>query len=248
MMTNFVRTHLALLVASAISFAASSARAEAPLGAASPSDAEVTRRIAFLQTRLDSGTAAANRWWYGWYTGWTALTVGQGVIALAVTDPGLRADAAVGAVGSSLGLIPLGLVPFPARHAAADLRAMPESTPSERKIKLARGERLLRESAASEVLRRKWFNHVLCGTVSTSVGLVLALGYGRPVTGALSATIGIALSEAQIFTMPTAAIDDWNEYRKEGGEHAGRARRPAPSFSWYVAPLAGGGAVVGGSF
>ncbi|MDC3955306.1 hypothetical protein [Polyangium jinanense] len=248
MMTNLVRANLSLLVASALSLAASSARAEPPLRAAPPSDEEVTRRIAFLQTRLDRGTPAANRWWYGWYTGWSALTVGQGVIAVAVTDPGLRADAAVGAVGSSLGLIPLGLAPFPARHAAADLRAMPESTPEERRKKLARGERLLRESAESEVLRRKWFNHVLCGTVSTGVGLVLALGYGRPVTGALSATIGIALSEAQIFTMPTAAIDDWKEYQSGGGTGSvGQPRRPAPGVSWFVAPLAGG-AVVGGSF
>ncbi|MDI1442698.1 hypothetical protein [Polyangium sp. 6x1] len=248
MTTNLVRPHLALLAASAISLAASSTQAEPPLRAAPPSDAEVVRRIDFLQARLDRGTAAANRWWYGWYGGWTVLTVGQGVIAIAVTDPGLRTDAAVGAVGSSLGLIPLGLAPFPARHAAADLRAVPASTPEERRTKLARGERLLRESAESEVLRRKWFNHVLCGTVSTSVGLVLALGYGRPVTGALSAVAGIALSEAQIFTMPTAAIDDWNEYRNTGGAGSvGRARRPAPEFSWFVAPFAGG-AVVGGSF
>lgn len=242
MMTNLARTHLVFLLSSAISLAASSAKAEPP------SDAEVTRRIAFLQTRLDQGTVAANRWWYGWYTGWSALTVGQGIIAVAVPDRGLRADAAVGAVGSSLGLIPLGLVPFPARHAAADLRAMPEATPEERRKKLARGERLLRESAESEVLRRKWFNHVLCGAVSTSVGLVLALGYGRPVTGAVSATVGIALSEAQIFTMPTAAISDWNEYQSGGGAgRLGRTQRPAPGVSWFVAPLAGG-AMVGGSF
>ncbi|MRG97009.1 hypothetical protein [Polyangium spumosum] len=242
------RTKLALLVASTISLAAVSARADPSAGLPPRSDAEVARRIAFLQARLDRGTAPANRWWYGWYTGWTALTVGQGAVAVAITDPGLRADAAVGAVGSSLGLIPLSFVPFPARHAAADLRAMPDATPDERRKKLARGERLLRESAESEVLRRKWFNHVLSGTVSTGVGLVLALGYGRPVTGALSATIGIALSEAQIFTMPTAAIDDWEEYRRSGGTAgAGRPRRPAPGFSWYVAPLAGG-AVVGGAF
>ena len=242
------RPQLALLVASTISLAAASTRAEPAPGGAPPSDAEVAQRLTFLQTRLDSGTAPANRWWYGWYTGWTALTVGQGAFALATTDPGLRADAAVGAVGSSLGLIPLALVPFPALHAAADLRAMPDATPDERRKKLTHGERLLRESAASEVLRRKWFNHVLCGTVSTTVGLVLALGYDRPVTGVLSAVAGIALSEAQIFTMPTAAIDDWDEYRRTGGAgDVGRPRRPEPGFSWFVAPLIGG-AVMGGSF
>jgi len=238
-----LRSILGLSFVATIFLSAPSARAEGPL-----SDADVARRIAFLEERLDRGTPAAKRWWFGWYTGWTALTVVQGTAALVVGDPGLRTDAAVGAVGSSLGLIPLGLAPFPARYAAADLRAMPASTPEERRRKLTRGERLLRESAEAEALRRKWFNHALCVTVSTGVGLVLALGYERPVTGALSAMAGIALSEAQIFTMPTAAIDDWDEYRRSGGAGSvGRMRRPPSGITWFVSPLAGG-AMVGGAF
>lgn len=203
----------ALLAAITIGLAPLSAAADPPRAAAPYSDAEITQRIAFIQTRLDRATPAADRWWYGWYIGWSGLTVGQSVIAVAATDAGLRADSAVGAVGSSLGIGPLGVFPFPACTAAAELRSLSASTPDERLRKLKRAEGLLRNSADAEAFGRSWITHALSGTVSIALGLVLGLGYKRPVTGALNAVAGIAISEAQIFTQPTAAINDWSEYR-----------------------------------
>lgn len=251
------RPLLTLLLALTIGLAPRAAAADTPRAAAPPSDAEVTRRIAFIQERLDRGTAAADRWWYGWYAGWTALTVGQAALAVGTTDAGLRADSAVGAVGSSLGVIPLGLFPFPARFAAADLRALPASTPDERRRKLARAEGLLKTSAEAEVFGRSWISHTLCGTVSIALGLVLGLAYRRPLTGALNAVAGIALSEIQIFTQPTAAIDDWSEYSRSTGEAAGvRGLRVGASglgsgvrgVTWSLAPMAGIGLGFSGAF
>jgi hypothetical protein len=176
------------------------------------SDAEITRRLSFIERNLESGTAAADRWWYGWYAGWTALTAGEVVFALAATDRGFRVDSAVGAVSCSLGVIPLGFFPFVPRTAAASLRTLPATTPEERRRKLAAGERLLRTSAETEALGRSWINHTLGIGVSIAAGLVLALGYQRPVTGTINVITGVALTEAQIFTQPTAAISAWRAY------------------------------------
>jgi hypothetical protein len=224
---------------------AASLLAPRPALAAPPDadDAEVRRRLAFLEDRLDRGTAAAQRWWYGWYGGWLTLSVVEAVAAAAVTNPDLRKDAAVSAFGASLGVVPFGLFPFPASYAAADLRALPEATPAERRRKLARGEHLLRASAEAEKLGRGWLTHVLSIGVAAGVGVLLGVGYKRPVTGLIDGVGGIGLSELKIFTQPTAAIDDLRAYEQFGGG-AAPAAKPA-AISWAIAPLGGGLAVAG---
>ena len=186
----------------------------APAAADPLSDAEIKSRLAFIEARLKSGTAASNRWWDAWFYGWTAFTVTQAAVACATTDRGLRIDMAVGAVSSSLGVIPLGLFPLPSRHAAAKLAALPGATPDDRRRKLGRAEHLLKESAEAEALGRSWFNHALGGAVSLGFGLLLGFAYKRPVAGVINTLGGIALVEIQIFTQPTAAIDDFRTYQR----------------------------------
>lgn len=196
------------LLALALTLPASIARAEGR------DDAEVTRRLAFIEQHLESGTAAANRWWYGWYAGFSALTVGQFVIALAVDDPKDRAGYAVGAAASSLGVIPLGFLPFTPRLAAANLRAYPATTPAERRRKLAAAERLLHAAADVEIQGRSWITHALGLSVSLASGLVLGLGYHSTRAAVLNSVGGVALTELQIFTQPTAAISAWRAYER----------------------------------
>jgi hypothetical protein len=215
------------LLALALLLLAPRARAEAL------SDAEVTKRLAFISSTLESGTVAADRWWYGWYIGWTTLTAGEVVFALAATDRGFRVDSAVGAVSCSLGVIPLGFLPFVPRTAAASLRTLPGSTAEERRRKLVVGENLLRKSAEKEALGRSWLTHALGISVSIGAGLVLGLGYKRPVTGIINTVTGIALTEAQIFTQPTAAIGAWKAYGL-GKFEAPVAAATAPR--WTIVP------------
>jgi hypothetical protein len=200
------------------------------------SDAEVARRIAFIEGRFARGDAAANRWWNAWFYGFTALTVAQGVLAIATTDPGLRTDSAVGAASSSLGVMPLGLSPLPARFAVGALRALPDATPAERRRKLARAEELLRESAEAEALGRSWLNHALGGGVSVGVGLVLGFVYKRPGSAVLNTVSGIALSELQIFTQPTAAIDDQRAYERWIGMRRAPATAHKNTVEWALIP------------
>ncbi len=140
--------------------------------------------------------------------------MGQFVWALYTPDAGTRIDMAVGAAASTLGVIPLGVLPFPARTAPRDLARVPAGSPDERRRKLAFAEQLLEATAKDAKLRRSWVNHATSISVAVGVGLVLGVGYGRPRSGLLSALGGIALSEVQIWTMPTAAISDFAAYQK----------------------------------
>lgn len=180
----------------------------------SPSDVEVSRRLAFIEGRLSRGAGAANLWWSSCYYGWTALSMGQFVWAIATPDKGTRTDMAVGAAASTLGVIPLGILPFPARTAPRDLARVPAVSAADRRRKLIFAEHLLEAAANDEKLRRSWVNHATSIGVSIGVGLVLGVGYGRPVPGLINALGGITLSEIQIWTMPTAAIGDFAEYKK----------------------------------
>lgn len=215
--------------------------------AASPSDDEVSRRLAFIEARLSRGADKANLWWQTWYYGWTALSMGQFVWALATPDKDTRVDMAVGAAASTLGVIPLGVLPFPARTAPWNLAQMPAGSPEQRRRKLAYAEHLLESAADDEKLRRSWVNHATSIGVSVAVGLVLGVGYGRPRTGLLNALGGVALSEIQIWTMPTAAIRDFAEYRRLDPSTIPRASStPAPlPISISLGPHAGGLSLVG---
>ncbi len=193
----------------AIVFRTSSAAA-----AESATDAEVSKRIVFIESRLSRGAGAANLWWMSWYYGWTALSMGQFVWAITTSDKGTRTDMAVGAAASTLGLIPLGVLPFPARTASGDLARVAADSPAERRRKLVFAEHLLEAAAKDEKLRRSWVNHATSIGVSIGVGLVLGVGYGRPVPGLINALGGITLSEIQIWTTPTAAIGDFSDYQK----------------------------------
>jgi len=215
-----------------------------------PSDTEVTRRLEFIETRLVRASGKANLWWNACYFGWTALTTGQFVIALATSDAGTRKDMAVGAAASSLAVIPLGILPFPARTAARELALVPANSAQERYRKLLVAERLLESASKDEKLRRSWVNHVTSIGVSIGVGVLLGVGYDRPVPGLLNALGGIALSEIQIWTTPTAAIADFAEYqtfRRNPG--AGSAmpgpRHVEPAIRFSVAPAGGGMAIIG---
>ncbi len=167
--------------------------------------------MAFIEQRLESGTAAADRWWYGWYAGYSALTVGQFVIALNVTDSKARADYAVGAAASSLGVIPLAFVSFTPRFAAADLRVYPAATPSS-------GAASSPPPSACSTPRPTSSPGPLLDHACprpqrlAGDGAGARLGYHSPRGAMVNSLGGVVLTELQAFTQPTAAIDAWRAY------------------------------------
>ena len=255
---------LRLFALGAASFAAAMpARAEAPggkeptrqsLGVAgaarrSADDEDARRRILFVQQRLDAGTGPANCWWVAWYSAYAGLTVGQAALALGLSDQGLRIDMAVGALTTSLGALTLGAFPLEARFAAARLRALPESTPEQRQRKLGEAEGILRAAAEDEQLGISWVSHVLGNGVALVSGIVLAVAYDRPTSGAINFAAGVLLTEVQILTQPTQAIDDWHQYKRHGPAvteepDQGAAHRDR-GVRWVIVPQLGGAAIAG---
>ena len=202
--------------------------ADAPARSAAIGDAEVTRRIAFLEARLGRDERAGRTWWTVWFVTYATLAVGQGAIAIATTDPGLRADMAVGAAFSPIGNLGLALFPIGFKSPVSRLTRYPERTQAERRYKLSLLEHRLDETAREEALGRSWLSHVAGAAVSLASGLVLAIGYDRVESGAVNVVSGIAVAELQIWTQPVIARDAAREY----GRPVSQVGRPGLVFSF----------------
>ncbi len=191
---------------------------------------EPNQRLVELQARLDDGQPGATRWWYGWLGGYLALTVGQGVVFAVSPDAGLRANMLVGGAGSLAGILCTLASRLPAMDAGDRLRAI---SPSDvQGFKVAAGERLLDDSADAEVFGRSWIAHGVGILIASAQGLVLWKGYQRPGDGAFSFVSSLAVSEVQIFSQPTRAIDDRREYR-QGSISPPQQRQPLLGLAMF---------------
>ena len=197
----------------------------AEVARADPSDEEVEQRLTFIEKRLEAATPEANAWSYGWLATFGGLSLAQFGIALGTKDPGFRADMAVGSLSCALGVLPFAIMPFTPRYAAGALATWPARTPDERRKKLARAEALLEKSAKVERAGHGPTPHILGLGVAFGAGLVLDFAYKRIRTGMMNTAVGVVLVEAQIFTQPTTAIDDWDD------EATSRASSHQPRFA-----------------
>lgn len=201
---------------------------------------EIAERIEFIQRRLDAGTKPAAAWWYGWLIGYSALAVGQAIPAIFVTDRELRVNLLVGAGATLLGVLSVALLPLPAVWAADKLRRAP---PEE---KLALGEKLLKDSAESEEFGRSAVVHLAGAIVSLAQGLILWLGFNYPIDAVVNTLASLHVCEAQVWSQPTHAIRDWQEYQRVYG--AGAASSTASKGPWFRFGTFPGGLAVSGGF
>ncbi len=176
---------------------------------------------------LDRAGASSERWWNGWAIGFAACGAGQGVLAIAARDDGLRVDSAVGAVSCGLGVVGMLLEPRTAIGAGGELRAMSSSAARARQLRLRRAEALLGQVAREQSDGRSWVPHVLGSAVNLAGSAVLWLGYQRYGSGWLNLLGGTVVTELQIATRPAAAISE---------ARALHAATPA----WWVVPTARG--------
>jgi hypothetical protein len=203
---------------------------DAAAGPSSTAD-DTDARTASIVSALADGESAARLWWVGWTVGFAALTVGEGTVALATHDAGVRADAVVGLSGSALGT---GTMLFLASRAAFAYRgrldAIDPSTPEGRRARLVEAEKILDEAADDEAFGRSLIVHLGGDAVVLASSFVLWAGYHRYASGWLNLISGTAVAEAQILTHPTAAITARKAYR------AGTSKPSAPALTWTLTP------------
>jgi hypothetical protein len=226
----------ALAVTLALSWPCSARADEPPLD-----DAQVARRLAFLQARLDAGEGGAKLWFWGWSAAFLGLTAGHGAVGLLTTDRDLRIDATIGAISSGLGLLSTVALPPEAAFAPPGLRSMATSTPDERRQALGAAEKALRKAAFEARLGKSWIPHVAGAVVNLAGGAIRWFGYDHRTTAVLGIVGGAVVSEAKIWTQPDTSVVSLEEY-----ERVFPAGSPAaPAATLTVVPLPGGLALTG---
>src|SRR5664279_921697 len=126
------------------------------------SDTIVTERLRTIEQMLSKGKPNANTWWYGWLIGYSAATMGQGIVMAASDKLGTRQDMALGGITTILGASGMIISPNDAGLAPEKLAQIPENTLEERFNKLIEAERLLKQSAEREKSAHGWQEQALC--------------------------------------------------------------------------------------
>jgi hypothetical protein len=119
------------------------------------------------------------------------------------------------------------------------LSSMDTSTPEARLARLRQAEKILDEAAEDEAAGHSWFAHIGGDAVTLAGSFVLWAGYHRYGSGWLNLIAGTFITEAQIFTHPSAAIRARKAYRE------GRLSLPPAAFTWTLAPAFGGLTLLG---
>lgn len=237
-MKYICRFIVGLVTAIVISFSGISAFAD------SLNDEVLSRRIDFIQNRLDDGTTDAKRWQYFWmFINGAAgyLQLGTATTLTDSDEKNERYDNIVGGISSLLATGDLILNPLNSWNAATKLQNLPQTTDEEKKAKLQFGEQLLKDCADREIYGRSWQTHALAGLVSVIGGAAIALDkednddddyrYGD---GAFFFASSMLVAEIQIFTMPTRAIKDWEDYSSMSFDDSRAQVKESPEMDYFI--------------
>jgi hypothetical protein len=204
------------------------------------SDSEIQDRLLYIYQRLGQGESNARRWWTGWLIGYSAATIAQGAIGLTSKDEDTQQDMALGAATTFLGTMGQIISPMTPGSATDQLSRIPESTSAERKEKLIKAEKLLQSCALREKDGRSWKTHTVTGAVNLCSGCVVWLAFDRsPLEGFINFIINMVITEFQIWTQPTQAIDSYYDYvdKYKTVQKIGCIK---PEKAWSVAIYPGG--------
>jgi hypothetical protein len=226
---------LALAVIASTALAASApARAGEPDPGAR--EDEVAERLRFIERHLDAQVAGAEAWTGGWATFNVAAGGFEIYRAAGTRDRAARTDDIVGVAKATIGITGRLARPLHSRRGAAELRGVPDATPSERERKLALAERLLYRNAREADLCRQWLPHVINVALNVAGAIVVWAVSDAPGVAWQSAGIGIAVGEVVIWTQPMKAKRDARDYqRRFGDERAPAATAALPALA--LAPL-----------
>jgi len=201
------------------------------------SDSELDQRLKFIETRLDGLNPKASYWQYGWTGFYAGTAAGQAALAIDEDDNDDQTSYIVGAVKSAGGLAQTLIKPLPAVKSFGRFQSMPSQTRAERMLKLEQGEALLHENASRALQRYGWKRHVI-GIATNLVGGAVIAAYGDSTDAVTSTVLGIAVSEANIWSEPARAVTDLEDYRNNFRD----AQRTGVR-NWRLVPMSAGVAV-----
>ncbi|HEY2776192.1 MAG TPA: hypothetical protein VGK20_19280 [Candidatus Binatia bacterium] len=178
-------------------------------------DPNTEARLKFLESRLDEGKRAMDWWWGSWMS---VFSIGVGYEtykAITQHDDGRQAAAGFQAGKSAVGIAQLLLRPHAAIYGSAPMRSISKATPQGCAERLALAEKTLREQAQISHMRYSWKQHLTSLTLNLGVGLGVAYGFGERKIGWRDFGISEVSAEAHIWTHPTRAISDWDDYQSQ---------------------------------
>ena len=226
-MNRFTKFGLTLpIVASASIFvvspvlAAESVRCNSVDGAVSAlADIDGRARLSYVRTVMADQARRSKRWSVAWTIAGLGLAAGNFTqVALADTADE-RIDPLVGGAASLF--IPAALLVKPLevmgaqRALEADVEKLGPAAKSEDLCAtLARAERHFEESAADEAFSAGIFTHLFVIAGNGAIALFLGLGYDHWKGALLNGGGGLLISEFQIFTQPTGAVEGLARYRR----------------------------------
>jgi hypothetical protein len=206
-------------------------------------DSVTDKRIQDIQLTALKDKQNAQIWWYGWLAGYSAATAGQVIVSVSTENLTTRQDMALGAATTFLGALGQLITPIVPKDANADYPSYLDYVAGEKTLSEDQAAELLKTLALREKEGRSWKTHAIAGVVNLSSGLVTWLGFKRTVwDGLVNFALNTAVTEAQIWTQPTRAIKDYENYLREYHPEAGMAPLK-PESEWTVTVFPGGIAI-----
>ena len=205
----------------------------APLAPPPPdlSEAEIARRLAFIEERLEGSRRDGSLWNRGWYVAdgaGIAIGVASAVVA---SDGPSRASGVLTAALSLGGIAYQRWMPMRIRHGADPLRALPAATRPERLRRLERAQELLVADARRARVQIDWRAHAINTVLAVgSAGIVAASGSRKsPIW--IQGAVALIGGEAQLWTEPSQPRQDLEDYRRRFG-----AGGPRVVSGWQLVP------------
>jgi hypothetical protein len=238
MQKNLIRSILVVLITLAGAAPGSAQEGITPLDTRL-SDAELDRRIRFIEQRLDGSKTHAQLWHWSWLTVNVGSAVIQGAVAATIDNHDDKVNYATGAALGAIGFADQIFRPLEARYGAGPIQDMPEATRQEKIAKLRTAEDQLRSNAKRAGERTSWVPHAGNAVLATIAGVVVGF-WGNPSDGVITGASTLAGGELNLWTQPGAPAQDWQDYKAMAG---GRAE--LTKVSLYVSALPDGGAKAG---
>jgi hypothetical protein len=210
-------------------------------------NAELSRRLVSLQEILAVNERKTGNWWKTWVVLYGAATVGQGAAGVLIRDVKSRQDLFLGAGTTLFGVAGQLITPIGSGFKASTFAGCENLSYTERLLKLAEAEAMLRKQAKVALYGKSWQAHALSGSVNLASGLITWLGFKRSFgEGLLNFALNTVVTEAQIWSQPIRAKKDYERYlRGLMDVGAEPARKMVPEWFAAVSP---GGCCIGLSF